>query len=78
MIPCVNFTFTVSFLTHGAVAQLGERMNGIHEARGSIPLSSTKIIKGLADFQLIPFSLGPGPWGPFFRDGRISLATYAR
>jgi hypothetical protein len=25
----------------GAVAQLGERMNGIHEARGSIPLSST-------------------------------------
>jgi hypothetical protein len=25
----------------GAVAQLGERMNGIHEVRGSIPLSST-------------------------------------
>ena len=27
----------------GAVAQLGERMNGIHEVRGSIPLGSTKI-----------------------------------
>ena len=25
----------------GAVAQLGERVNGIHEVRGSIPLSST-------------------------------------
>ncbi|MBP1740432.1 MAG: hypothetical protein H6Q48_2725, partial [Deltaproteobacteria bacterium] len=29
----------------GAVAQLGERMNGIHEAVGSIPSSSTKEIK---------------------------------
>jgi hypothetical protein len=26
---------------NGAVAQLGERMNGIHEVRGSIPLGST-------------------------------------
>jgi hypothetical protein len=25
----------------GAVAQLGERLNGIQEVRGSIPLSST-------------------------------------
>jgi hypothetical protein len=25
----------------GAVAQLGERMNGIHEVVGSIPISST-------------------------------------
>ena len=57
MIYRVNFIFTLSFLTLGAVAQLGERMNGIHEARGSIPLSSTKIIKGLADLQLTPFSL---------------------
>ena len=28
--------------TDGAVAQLGERLNGIQEASGSIPLSSTK------------------------------------
>ncbi len=27
----------------GAVAQLGERLNGIQEVRGSIPLSSTSI-----------------------------------
>ena len=26
----------------GAVAQLGERMNGIHEVTGSNPVSSTK------------------------------------
>ncbi len=28
---------------HGAIAQLGERLNGIQEVSGSIPLSSTKI-----------------------------------
>ena len=33
----------------GAVAQLGERLNGIQEVRGSTPLSSTKKNKGLAD-----------------------------
>ena len=32
----------------GAVAQLGERYNGIVEVRGSIPLSSTSFDKGLA------------------------------
>jgi hypothetical protein len=28
----------------GAVAQLGERVNGIHEVRGSIPLGSTNAL----------------------------------
>jgi hypothetical protein len=32
----------------GAVAQLGERLNGIQEVVGSIPISSTLKIKGLA------------------------------
>jgi hypothetical protein len=27
----------------GGVAQLGERVNGIHEVRGSIPLASTDV-----------------------------------
>ncbi len=31
-------------LIDGAVAQLGERVNGIHEVRGSIPLSSTSSV----------------------------------
>jgi hypothetical protein len=29
-------------LDDGGVAQLGERVNGIHEVRGSIPLASTR------------------------------------
>ena len=28
--------------THGGIAQLGERLNGIQEVSGSIPLISTK------------------------------------
>ena len=32
-----------SIASWGAVAQLGERVNGIHEVVGSIPISSTKI-----------------------------------
>ena len=28
-------------IVHGGVAQLGERLNGIQEVRGSIPLVST-------------------------------------
>ncbi len=35
----------------GAVAQLGERLNGIQEVRGSIPLGSTNKIKSLARMQ---------------------------
>ena len=34
-------------LPSGVVAQLGERLNGIQEVRGSTPLSSTKNIKDL-------------------------------
>ena len=39
----------------GAVAQMGERMTGSHEVRGSIPLSSTSKI-----------NLGLAKAGPFF------------
>jgi isopenicillin N synthase-like dioxygenase len=38
-VPCSRFRI---IRYTGAVAQLGERVNGIHEVRGSIPLSSTK------------------------------------
>ena len=34
----------------GAVAQLGARLNGIQEVTGSIPVSSTFVYKGLAEF----------------------------
>ena len=39
----------------GAVAQLGERLNGIQEVRGSIPLSSTRIIKWAGEIISSPF-----------------------
>ena len=32
----------------GAIAQLGERYNGIVEVTGSIPVGSTNLLKGLA------------------------------
>jgi hypothetical protein len=35
------------FLENGAIAQLGERFNGIEEVVGSIPSGSTKFIKYL-------------------------------
>ena len=39
----------------GAVAQLGERMNGIHEVVGSIPISSTNKINELSGFRIAHF-----------------------
>ena len=49
----------VLFFT-GAVAQLGERMTGSHEVDGSIPFSSTKKIKGLAQIGLTLFHYSLG------------------
>ena len=41
-------TNIVPVKTYGAIAQLGERYNGIVEVTGSIPVGSTNQIKGLA------------------------------
>ena len=38
----------------GALAQLGERLHGMQEVRGSIPLGSTKLQKSWLAFQVIP------------------------
>ncbi len=46
----------------GAVAQLGERMTGSHEVDGSIPFSSTRKIKDLADL-VESFFLAQMLWG---------------
>ena len=43
----------------GAVAQLGERLNGIQEVRGSIPLSSTIKILTQPSLKWLHFSLSP-------------------
>ena len=52
MTPIVNMILTekcfiASIFELGAVAQLGERLNGIQEVVGSIPISSTSNIKHL-------------------------------
>ena len=44
---------------HGAVAQLGERYNGIVEVWGSIPHGSTNIFKGLAGNGWALFNSSP-------------------
>ena len=37
----------------GGIAQLGERLHGMQEVSGSIPLTSTKIFRGLvAEFNV--------------------------
>ena len=38
----------------GVIAQLGERLNGIQEVGGSIPLNSTILISNIINFQKIP------------------------
>ena len=43
-------------LKFGDVAQLGERMNGIHEVRGSIPLVSTNRINNLQQASCLLFA----------------------
>src|SRR5262245_48262487 len=39
-----NYEFGATLARFGAVAQLGERLDGIQEVRGSIPLGSTSIM----------------------------------
>ena len=42
----------------GAIAQLGERYNGIVEVDGSIPSGSTKVNRGLSRKRLSPLVFG--------------------
>src|SRR5579885_1449504 len=53
----------------GAIAQLGERYNGIVEVRGSIPLGSTNRDKGLAGngWALVVFGQAEGKRRSRFR-----------
>ena len=46
----------LSYESIGAVAQMGERMTGSHEVRGSIPLGSTNPIKHLQQQAFAAFS----------------------
>ena len=46
------FPFALAF--RGAVAQLGERLNGIQEVVGSIPIGSTMKSKNLCVIEIVP------------------------
>ena len=48
---------TASQKPFGAVAQLGERMTGSHEVRGSIPLGSIDIRKRLGAAIWLPLTV---------------------
>ena len=57
--------------TSGAVAQLGARVNGIHEVAGSIPASSTKMMiehVTVGDFE----GGAPPSWGACEGAGPLS------
>ena len=70
----------------GAVAQLGARVNGIHEVTGSIPVSSTGCRRGIreahgvwrppADFKSVDSGLAPGMVGSI--PTRFRLAARSR
>ena len=55
-----------TYMLLGAVAQLGERLNGIQEVSGSIPLSSTHKEKSMFKYILLITLtfLQAYPWGP--------------
>ena len=61
----VSTIYEDSIPANGAVAQLGERMTGSHEVRGSIPLGSTNPISRILELR--------GPVG-LIRQGLMRLA----
>ncbi len=73
------FLFFYSRFDLGVVAQLGERLNGIHEVRGSIPLSSTnlhqdrRLLSGPAVFVYLVFCRSC-----FAEGNRSSASNFAR
>ncbi len=53
--------FCLSANRRGAVAQLGARVTGSHEATGSNPVSSTIKFNGFSSFVTFSISGGGGP-----------------
>ncbi len=43
----------INFVTYGAVAQLGERLHGMHEVEGSNPSSSTKEYEKIQSYHAL-------------------------
>src|SRR5215472_13234349 len=70
--PRCGLSNLADLVSCGAIAQLGERYNGIVEVTGSIPVGSTNSREGLSDRSLSP-SLSQdleGIWGSIRGVGR--------
>src|SRR5213596_1449878 len=65
--PCSRRVGFAGAQYNGGVAQLGERVNGIHEVRGSIPLASI----GKQDGKVREVGGGSGGSGRSGRSGRL-------
>ncbi len=50
----VQARYSYEWVKRGAVAQLGERMNGIHEVVGSTPIGSTRKISCALSSGVVP------------------------
>ena len=50
---CYNTKAAWAATSYGGIAQLGERLNGIQEVSGSIPLISTKIGHSVSDGKIL-------------------------
>ena len=61
----------MSFQKFGGIAQLGERLNGIQEVSGSIPLISTNEALKVFDFQGFSFTPATFEYGCNFFDQNL-------
>ena len=55
MLNMLYFNIFIKYQTYGGVAHLGERLNGIQEVVGSIPIVSTKDLTQVRSFYLSDF-----------------------
>ena len=51
--------FHKQHISFGGIAQLGERLNGIQEVSGSIPLISTRYVERLVFYGMQAFFVSP-------------------
>ena len=77
LVQCYEYYYGVAFQGHlfGALAQLGERMAGSHEVRGSIPLGST-IFRLRAEASLRPLVFASSSSSHQHHDGSSRMKTH--
>ena len=61
MLNMLYFNIFIKYQTYGGVAHLGERLNGIQEVVGSIPIVSTTEVKLISVLPLFSFKIKENP-----------------